>query len=618
MITPPSASLIYVEKAKNDAVYANTYSLEVRNIGLEIEIVDYAQRNTLAASLRANLRPGVSGDLVATVDGVDYSMTCEVQSITPKSGQPTRYTAILQTGTSAWRAVSPTTATWSLAQGGGMTKTITVEGTVETRLCATLTPTGAQQTGLYVWQSLYQLPNVPGRNFGLRPWCLTIDTAALVSTGKMRADCYDLRMVIDGQETRRYIVNPNTSTTKVWFNANIGAGYVLELKTGISNSETVTELAFKGTANNLAYLTAMPARGIIYHGTEWFEYSGKNLKKYTLTISKRGVLGTTQQAHIAGDLFYYVQHVIYIVYGYASATNPAASDSHYDDDKPVFDLAQSDNTKWVYTAATKFYDPALPNRPGSWTPFVSCKGKVSKAYNIQANAESGYPALGMLIGTWKKSGSWKAENATIAWQLYCAGGIYRVTATGRKYRSGVQYPDTAALQRSNDRSTWYDGWTETTPTTAALWEDLAAHNNVSMADMYWIQMILDGGLTKKSNLTAYLEILTCTVEFTTTTLPSGTILGEMGNYALNMKITNTTNGDAISLTYPMLLNKSLVVDGEDFEITYDNVNAHNALVLNEEGRDVWIRLLPGENTLEAAADDVGTLTVSLSYYPRRI
>lgn len=50
------------------------------------------------------------------------------------------------------------------------------------------------------------------------PVCVVLDTAALVSAGKMKADCSDLVVVVDGTEANRWIADPNDANTKVWFN----------------------------------------------------------------------------------------------------------------------------------------------------------------------------------------------------------------------------------------------------------------------------------------------------------------------------------------------------------------------------------------------------------------
>jgi phage-related protein len=83
-------------------------------------------------------------------------------------------------------------------------------------------------------------------------------------------------------------------------------------------------------------------------------------------------------------------------------------------------------------------------------------------------------------------------------------------------------------------------------------------------------------------------------------------------------IENQTTGDSITVTYPMLLNLNLEIDGEDCEVVYGKVPAHEAITLDDESRAVFIRLAAGSNTLKVTSDNVGTLSVALSWYKRRL
>ena len=84
-----------------------------------------------------------------------------------------------------------------------------------------LIPTELPTVG-WAYQKLYELPNVQAYTLGLRPWCITLDTEALVTAGKMQSDCDDLRVVVNGGIAKRWIADPNDANTKIWINLEYG------------------------------------------------------------------------------------------------------------------------------------------------------------------------------------------------------------------------------------------------------------------------------------------------------------------------------------------------------------------------------------------------------------
>lgn len=619
--SPPAVNTVFIENAISDPVDAGTWSGTSRTIPVAVEVVNYANRNSLSAILKNWLKPGVSGNLVVTFTDVsaDYQLTARVQSVVSDKF-PGRYTVILQSAESAWRAVTASTDTWTV-DASGEKKTISVGGYVDTRLITAITPTGAASSG-YSYQQLYQLVGVPGVDFGKRPWSIALDTATLVSAGKMQADCDDLRVFINDVEVKRWIADANTSSTKAWFNVTISPGFSLDLKTAIGSNTTIGEIEFKITTNNQSAIYKMPNSGIVYHGTEWIQYSGKDWKTCRLAVVARGALGTTKQAHNAADVFKWVQNVVYIVYGNASAVSPSSLDTEYDNDKPVFDLSTSDNTKWAYTASSKFYDHDKPTRPGSWVKYISTPyakyGDLSGLYDFKEDATSGDTAGGLKIGSFQYAGKWYGGNATLWWYLQSPVGIRVVSATGQKYRNGTAFPVAQLQGLYGANGKWYGVWTEASPVNGSTWTAWT-HNNQAIS---WnpvgvgFSFIGSSGKTA-SELTAF-EALTVTVEFVSANLPVGALLGEAGNYPLKITITNNTTGDIVYIEYPMKVNKTFALDGETYTASYDGVNAHGAVNLDDDSRDVWIALNPGNNELQIDCDDIGTLSVALSWYARRL
>ena len=332
------ASPVFIEQANAEAMDSGAYSLGVKTIPLNVKILDYANRHALSAQLREALRPGTHGILLATFsdEARDYQIECRVQSIVPDQTYWNQYTVILQTGTNCWISVDELTSDWTVTASGDE-KEITVGGYSETRLSVNLTATELPATG-WAYQQLYQLVNPLIYAYGKRPWCISLDTAALVAAGHMQADCDDLMMVIDGVISRRWLADPNTDHTKIWFNVDLLAGQELALRTAIPASGSITEIAFVVSSTTQKALGLLPTRGILYDGTEWIEYNGKDIPNCKVFLPKRGAFGTTLQAHNAGVKLRWIQHTVHVLYGNSAAVAPATLDDTYDNDKPIFDL----------------------------------------------------------------------------------------------------------------------------------------------------------------------------------------------------------------------------------------------------------------------------------------
>lgn len=618
--TPPDAKPVFIEQARADSFYSGTYSLSQRSVAVTVRILDYANREVLESQLKEGCKPGTEGYLVGTFtdEPRDYQLTCVVQSIHPNPKYPDAFLIIFQTGESAWHTVEESEDTWE-ADASGETKDLTVGGYSQTRLSLSITPTALPATG-WAYQRLYQLVNKPGYAYGTRPWCIEIDTEALVLAGKMQADGDDIVLLVDGVITKRWLADINTDHTKIWFNVSIAAGQNLTLLTAISAGGTITSIDFQKTANNAAALKALPARGYVQHGTEWLEYSAKDLKNSKLTGITRGAFNTTLQAHALADSFSWIEHPVILLYGNSVATAPDLADSSYDDAKPVFDLSASSNTTWVWTDSTKFYDIVKPNRTGAWLPSITRVGNVSEIYHEAGDVEGADPAMGMRLSTWYKAGVKQAEKATLGWLLTNPGGITTVSMTGSKYRNTTSWPGTKAilLQRSNDKVYWYEVWNEASPSVSLSWEAIT-HAGVSItSNMKTVRFLMAGSLAALADVDCYFEVATATVVFVSGNLPTVSLGAEKSNYLLNITIKNNTTGDQINLVFPMILNSALILDGENYEVTYGGVEAHSAMDLDDDSRDIWIRLNPGINTLLITGEDVATLAIVPSWFERRM
>lgn len=692
------AKTIFIEQINADSQDSGAYTVDVQTVTLSVQVKNYASRVSLIAQLKSWFKRGTQGDVVVLYmdDGLTYFRTCRVVNLIQDPIYPLNFTVILQSGQTAWQAVTPDTYVWNLTGTGG-NHTVNNLGDDETPLSVTFQLSAGGAKG-YLYQRLYQLLNVPApvAPLGYGPWCITLDTAALIAdnankmqinqvggitaglttipydtvtgvipsigmgyvdseqitwTGKtgttsgnltgvvrgvggttaathadnavikmslMLANCADLRIFANGSETNRWVANPNTASTNVWFIVTMNQGYNLVLRTGgdLDSSIDYPYLLFAVTPDTLAAISAMPAEGILVHGTEWLKYQ-KSTFPYKLILVERGVLGTTKQAHTAGVTFSYMQNVITVCYGDSAAILPASADASYDNTKPLFSLTASSNTAWVYDATSAFFETQSLGRTGGINPsIVATLGEVSVRYGIKQNAVSGDPAVGMKIGSFFRGSSWVSENARIAFHLYRSCGITTTTFTGEKYRTDTAWPN-AVLQISNDGANYTDIWNEATPGSPAVWTALATHSAVAMNNATWMRFMFNGAYPAGVNSYAMFEILTGTINFVSGNLPTGSLLSQKVSAQLDLALTNGANNDELDVLIPMLVGLPLELDGEAKTVLYHNTNAQDVIALNDESRDVWVRLVPGNNSLTVAAVDVGTLAATLSWYRRR-
>lgn len=251
----PAAKITFIENMQGDAVDSGAWTVEPRNVPLTIVIKNYANREALKAQLRSWFKRGTAGNLVAnfSIDGSDYQIPVRVSNLVQDPDFPMRFTVLLQGVDTAWRSVLPETDTWNpiTLSSGVATKSITVGGNDDTRLIATLTCTVGPTSG-YLWQQLYQLPNVPGVNLGWGPWFISVDTAALVAD----------------------------NTNKCQLNL-------------VSGIDAVTTTIPYDTVTG-----SIPSAGMGYWGTEQIRWTGKTgTTSGNLTGVTRGIGGTTATTH---------------------------------------------------------------------------------------------------------------------------------------------------------------------------------------------------------------------------------------------------------------------------------------------------------------------------------
>jgi len=418
-----------------------------------------------------------------------------------------------------------------------------------------------------------------------------LDTDALVTASKMQADGDDLRVLVDGVEVDRWLDGINTTTTKVWCNLTWQAAVSATLGTAIASSGAIT------TIDASTDISGYPASGLLMIDDEVFTYTGRSSSAKQFTGVTRAAKGTSMAAHTTADTIYWLQHEIYILYGNASAAAPTVDGTK----EPMFELDHSTNGSWVYEA---FYDATsgYGSRPGAWT-------RVTPGSNYGGNEGSA-----VYTGEYVELGVSAYSALQSSFQLYNPCGLSAANFTnGQKYSGSLGNWASAinGIHSSMDGSTWSLEDDIAVPSTVSTWESWSDNETLTAGSKY-VRLAV-AGLYTESFVYQYIEAADCTLTVDSSYIPTIGIGAEEATYTLDCKITNNTTGKAIELDYQMTLNQEIEVDTNRKVVTYlaDNSNQYQALTVVGGPRKDWLKLQPGNNTIQF--DDTGTNGVTIDF-----
>ena len=492
-----------------------------------------------------------------------------------------------------WREASATTDTWNIT-ATGQTKVLANGGEDDAYPTLQIKPTSAK-TGGYgykkfirvLWKALASATSYP------TDICADgFDTAALVSASKMQADGDDLRVLVDGVEVDRWLDGINSSTTKVWCNITWQAAVSDVLGVAIASSGAITTIT--GTTD----ISGFPSSGILMIDDEVFTYTGKSNSAKQFTGVTRAAKGTSMAAHTTADAIYWLQHEIYILYGNASVSAPVVDAKK----EPIFELDHSTNGSWVYES---FFDvtTGYGSRPGAWQRSISTYTYGSDHGGVLYTGE--FTELGV------KSNS----TSNYYWNLHNPCGITAANFTnGEKYADDITKwsADSAGIFSSPDGGAYDREDSIAAPSTNATWESWSDNETLTAGSKY---ILLN--LSKTDGINAshynYIEAADVTLTINSSYIPTVGIGAEEGSYSLDCTITNNTTGEAIELDFTMVLNQELEVNTDDKTVTYlaDGSNQFQALTVKGGPRKDWLKLQPGNNTIQF--DDTGTDTVTVDF-----
>ena len=452
---------------------------------------------------------------------------------------------------------------------------------------------------------------------------------AVIARSKSLANGADVKILVDGNPVDRWFGTSthawNAAATQVWININLqamGTAAYVKLGSAIASSGAVTTIKLWGTqtatgsnyypfGSNASYgAPPWPQSGQVLIGSEIFAYTSTDPANGNLLGCTRSILGTSNAAHAVDDQVYLLDHEISMIYGNSGATAPTTDDTR----KPMFSLATSTNTSWVYT---EFYDSTGP-RTGAWIPQSAASSAPTattktKHYTTTEDIDTvtnPSAVMGLTIGAWLSGSTWKADTGNIYAVIDSPAGFTTVTVTGRKFRStgNTSWPaNSAGIWKQVNNTSPTSVWKEAAPT-AGSWADLASHSAVSLSGTYTQLRWWFYG-TQAARATAYcaMQASDMTLVPDTNRVPSVTLGSEIGpatGYPLNARITNE-NGEWLQVAYQMDEDQTLQIDCENKTITYlkDNSPA-NAIITFSSVREAWLNLSPGTSTLTFT--DTGT------------
>ncbi len=621
LVTMPGARPVFLDMPQADSVYTGAYTVDVRNLAVFIEIIG-ANKTALGVQLRKKLKRGTSGEMILRFfdDGRLYQVSGVVQAPIPDPEYDNVYTVILQAGRSNFIATAADTYTGTLT-GTGSTFNIAIAGNDNARISVTLTPRSLP-VSTWAYSQLVKIENVPGKAFPRKSIAITINTAALFGAGKIRSDCFDLMVMVNGTIVNRQVAKPNNAATLVWLNLPLAAGFKLNLLTPIVSTGDITTLEFQTNATHKKFFKKLPAQGMVYHGTEWISYRGIDRKNCKLTVRERGTQGTTRQTHAAADVFTYLQYAVWVYYGKAGAVNPATLDEDYNNLQPLYNLELSDNTKVVVTNTDLFYDPARPGVDGSWYPLQNNTSINSEAFTVQDMAVSGAPSLGAKAAPHNSGPTSKADNIKFLGWGYDDPACFKTYSFSiKKIRSTGKWFTFAGLQRSVDGGkTWQNVFSEATPGSTGV-AATNSYTSQNFADQTADRLRFGVMGTSDTIQSSYanLQGLTLTLEFATANVIPVALFGaERSNFHLDLYFVNNTTATSLRSVLPLLIDTPFVIDGQANEATYGGVNFNAAIDLDDDSRAVWVPGVPGTNSITIYSPDLGTLDYSITVYPEHL
>lgn len=588
---------------------AKNYADTIKVVNINLMDVDFSRDDLVIAM---DVLGEEQGQLIASDEfGRSWYVNADFIGLAEDttSGDTVSFGAVFAVDDPIWKKLIPSTQTISVnGTGSGI---LTPIGNQPALPVITITPTVAGAFG-FTYKRFIQIVNNSPNALIDYPLNLTgsgLDTAALVSGGKMLSTGADLRIYVDGVEVKRWFGGGgiNSSTTKIWINWSQPANTDMTLGGAIASSGAINLIQIQNTAANIALINSIPVTGNVLIGSEIFVYTGVNAANLQLTGVTRAERQTSAAAHSVSASIKFVTHDVWLYYGYPAIAAYVVDDTQ----KPILSL-NSTNTSWVYI---EFMTEA-GTRTGSWKRKTVLFGnsQATKSNRWYTASENTFADPASVIGLWLKA------LEELAWDLYQPCGVTAVTATGKKYRSELEVRSGLYASANGNEivSNPYPitFWVESFVFTHNVWVALDAHSAVGVGQtVRYLHFTLASTLNNISG--AGNEIADMTLVIDSTKTPTISIAAEATGFTLNSILTNAATGYTMELSLTMALNSYIVIDTKNKTITlFDGTNEINALK-NMPIRLEWFQLLPSEPNA-ITITDAGQVTYDFVYEDRSL
>lgn len=441
------------------------------------------------------------------------------------------------------------------------------------------------------------------------------DTQTLISGGKMQVSGNDLRVFIDGVEVNRWLQSIDTIGTQVWVNMSLSPKQEGTISTTVNSGDGpfFMTLTFANTKANRDFLIAMSkvSNKLIMIENEVFTFMSVNLFDMTMTGVDRAKRGTSAATHTAPVTVRWIEHDIFVLYGDNTLSAPDTDDRF----KPLFQLSSS-NLSWIYST---LYDKTA-NRPGAWKPEVNASRGGLSYYYTDTHTAFVNPGikLGLALIGYVSQHIPQAETGQLDWLFFHPAGVTDVQYSGQKYMFSAAWPAVMGLQVLEENVGWFTVETEDAPITPITWEPFGPVNADLGGTYQSIRFAIDGSLAPLTGDSAMIEFDAITLTFDSTRIPEITMFGEVGIAYLTLKIENLWDGNAIYIEHPADVGDTLFIDCRA-KRAYLNDDKSDVRVRLSSSRNAWLDLVPGnDNELEWIDPGTGTVSVTVSYYPRQM
>jgi hypothetical protein len=404
---------------------------------------------------------------------------------------------------------------------------------------------------------------------------------AVIKMSKALKNADDVRVRMNGKGANYWLSGWNTTTTRCFVNVSLAPKIEMTLSGAIASSGAVATINLKKTAANKALLGRMPVKWTVMIDDECWTGNGKNVAAYKLTGGVRAQNGTSMASHADGATVRWIQNSCWILYGDPDANAPVINDLV----KPMIDIATSTNRSHVYST---FSDEGAA-RTMAWKKAVLASlGKKSTYYTGSHTADAD-PATeaGMSLLAYQVAGAWRAETGTVVWSLYNPAGVTNVVISGDKRRLKTSWPATAALQKSANGTTWSNIWNEASPASIAwtAW----SHTDALGATYQHLRLILSGNISAAANNEVNLEAQTVTATLDSARVPNiAQAITELSAYYIDSDLTNTTNGNIMSIAWPWYVNRTLTIACDTKTASEDAGLSANSAVTLVPDRAEWM------------------------------